>query len=71
MADALLERPVPSLGGYSVQHCDPARPATYVRGTGDRRRWEITILPGEGAQAMTAPARVWPLLDRCIKRKDT
>ena len=47
VVDALLKRPVPSLGEHSVQNCDPARPATYVRGVGDRRRWEITLLPDE------------------------
>jgi 3-(3-hydroxy-phenyl)propionate hydroxylase len=34
VVDALLKRPVPSLGEHSVQYCDPARPATYVRGVG-------------------------------------
>lgn len=70
VVDAILKRPVPSLGDHSVQHCCPARPATYVRGTGDRRRWEIAILPGEDAQAMTAPARVWELLARWITPED-
>ena len=70
VVDAVLKRPRPDLGDHSVQHCDPARPATYVRGTGDRRRWEIAILPGENAQAVTAPARVWELLERWITPED-
>jgi 3-(3-hydroxy-phenyl)propionate hydroxylase len=45
-------------------------PRNLLRGTGDRRRWEITILPGEDAQAMTAPTRVWPLLERWITPED-
>src|SRR5215475_1206071 len=64
--DALLKRDRPDLGDYSIQHCDPRRPATYVRGTGNRRRWEITVHPDEDAQAVTQPARVWELLSRWI-----
>ena len=70
VVDALLKRPVPSLGEHSVQYCDPARPATYVRGVGDRRRWEITLLPEEDATAMAAPDSVWRLLERWITPED-
>ena len=31
----------------SVQYCDPARPATYLIGPDNHRRWEIMVLPGE------------------------
>ena len=31
----------------NIQFCDPARPATFVRGPGALRRWEFMILPGE------------------------
>ena len=64
--DALLQRDRPDLGDYSVQHCDPRRPATYIRGTGNRRRWEITVHPDEDAQAVTQSARIWELLSRWI-----
>jgi 3-(3-hydroxy-phenyl)propionate hydroxylase len=64
--DALLQRNRPDLGDFSVQHCDPRRPATYIRGTGNRRRWEITIHPDEDAQAATQSARIWELLSRWI-----
>ena len=46
VVDAILKRPRPDLGDYSVQHCREQRPATYVRGTGDRRRWEISSREG-------------------------
>lgn len=68
--DALLTRPRPDLGDYSLQHCDPARPATYVRGTGNRRRWEITLRDDEDSQVMTTPARVWDLLQKWITPDD-
>jgi 3-(3-hydroxy-phenyl)propionate hydroxylase len=64
--DALLRRGRPDLGDYSIQHCDPRRPATYIRGTGNRRRWEITLHPDEDAQAVTRPANIWELLSRWI-----
>lgn len=70
VVDAVLKRPRPDLGDYSVQHCDPARPVTYVRGTGERRRWEITLHSDEDAQSMTSPMRVWDLLSRWITPND-
>jgi 3-(3-hydroxy-phenyl)propionate hydroxylase len=68
--DFMLHRPRDDLGDYSVQFCDPDRPATYVRGVDDRRRWEITLLPDEDSNAMTAPERVWPLLQRWVTPED-
>lgn len=68
--DALLKRPRDDLGDYSLQHCDPARPATYVRGTGTRRRWEITVLPDEDSNDVAQPAKVWELLSRWITPDD-
>lgn len=62
VVDMLLHRPRPDLGDWSVQFCNPARPATYVRGTGDRRRWEISLLDDEDSTAMEAPEQVWRLL---------
>lgn len=62
VTDLMLTRPRPDLGDHSVQFCDPARAATYVRGVGDRRRWEIALKPGEDAAAMTRPENVWRLL---------
>ncbi len=62
VVDAVLRRPKPELGDHTIQYCDPARPATYVRGPGDRRRWEITVLPHEDGRAMVHPETVWTLL---------
>jgi 3-(3-hydroxy-phenyl)propionate hydroxylase len=68
--DVLLKRNRDDLGDYSIQHCDPQRPATYVRGTGTRRRWEITVLPDEGSQEIAQPAKAWELLSRWITPDD-
>jgi 3-(3-hydroxy-phenyl)propionate hydroxylase len=68
--DFLLDRPRDDLGDHSVQFCDSVRPATYVRGVGNRRRWEIALLADEDSQAMTAPERIWPLLQRWVGPDD-
>lgn len=70
VVDVLLKRDRDDLGNYSIQHCDPRRPATYVCGTGTRRRWEITVLPGEDSQDVAQPAKVWELLSRWITPED-
>ncbi|MHC2335032.1 bifunctional 3-(3-hydroxy-phenyl)propionate/3-hydroxycinnamic acid hydroxylase MhpA [Bradyrhizobium sp. USDA 4454] len=68
--DAILKRPKPELGDYSVQFCDARRPATYVRSVGDRRRWEIAIMPDDDVQRITDPENVWKLLARWITPDD-
>ena len=70
VTDILLKRERPDLGDYSIQFCDPQRPATYIRGTGNRRRWEITIHPDEDALAAVEPERVWQLLAPWITPED-
>jgi len=70
VVDALLKREVPLLGDYSVQFCDPLRAATYVRGIGNRRRWEIALRADEDPALMTQPAEVWRLLQRFISPDD-
>ncbi|WIW43700.1 bifunctional 3-(3-hydroxy-phenyl)propionate/3-hydroxycinnamic acid hydroxylase [Bradyrhizobium sp. 62B] len=68
--DVLLKRARDDLGDYSLQHCDPRRPATYVRGTGTRRRWEITVLADEDSHEIAQPAKVWELLSRWVTPDD-
>lgn len=66
VVDLVLHGERPDLGDHSVQYCDPARPATYVRGPGRRRRWELMLLPGEDSAEMARPETVWSLLSRWI-----
>lgn len=54
----------------SVQYCEPERPCTLVIGTGNHRRWEIALNPGEDAQAATTPERTWDLLSRWLTPED-
>lgn len=68
--DVLLKRPRPDLGDHSVQFCDPRRPGTYVRGVGERRRWELMLMPGDDPATITRPENVWPLLSRWVTPDD-
>lgn len=68
--DALLKRDWNVLGEHSVQFCDPARPATYVRGVDNRRRWEIMLRPGEDAARFAQAENVWSMLKKWITPDD-
>jgi 3-(3-hydroxy-phenyl)propionate hydroxylase len=46
VVDVRIRRPV-DLPPRCIQYCWPSRPATFVPGPGDLRRWEIKLLPGE------------------------
>jgi 3-(3-hydroxy-phenyl)propionate hydroxylase len=70
VVDMVLRRPRPDLGDYAVQHCSTHRPATYVRGTGQRRRWEIAVFPEEDDAGITRPAKVYDLLKPWVTRED-
>ncbi len=64
--DVRLHAPVPSLPEYTVQHCDPARPMTYCNVTGNRRRWEIMLMPGDDPEDLQRPERLWALVQRWV-----
>jgi 3-(3-hydroxy-phenyl)propionate hydroxylase len=61
VVDVVLERDV-DLPEQTVQYCDPARPVTFVKVTGRRRRWEIMLMPGDAPDEMTREETVWRLL---------
>ncbi|MBZ0218566.1 MAG: bifunctional 3-(3-hydroxy-phenyl)propionate/3-hydroxycinnamic acid hydroxylase, partial [Fimbriimonadaceae bacterium] len=63
VVDVLLKKPKPELGDFTIQYCDPARPATYARGPGNRRRWEISVLDDEDSEAISTSESVWRLLE--------
>lgn len=64
VVDLGLLRDRPDLGDHSIQFCDPKAPATYVRGTGMRRRWEIRMEPGD--PDAFDEAEIWSRLQRWI-----
>ena len=70
VVDVILRRDRPDLGDHSIQFCDPERPSTYVRGPGQRRRWELMLKPGEDAAEMSRPEVIWQLLSRWVTPED-
>jgi 3-(3-hydroxy-phenyl)propionate hydroxylase len=70
VVDVLLDSPRPELGDYSIQYCDPARPTTYTRGPGNRRRWEIMVMPDDDATQLASPEWLWDKLARWISPAD-
>jgi 3-(3-hydroxy-phenyl)propionate hydroxylase len=70
VVDLILRGDRSDLGDHSIQYCDPARPATYVRGPGLRRRWELMMKPGEDAAEMSRPEAIWQLLSRWVTPED-
>jgi len=66
VVDVNLHHPLP-LPEHTVQHCDPARPATSIYVYPLRRRWEIQIMPQDNPETITQPERVWQLLSRWVK----
>ena len=65
--DVLLTTDVPKLPDHTVQHCDPARPMTYCNVTGQRRRWEIMLMPGDDPAEMVKPDMLWKLVSPWVQ----
>ncbi|MGV2181475.1 bifunctional 3-(3-hydroxy-phenyl)propionate/3-hydroxycinnamic acid hydroxylase MhpA [Rhizobium rhizogenes] len=73
VVDLLMDLSSPTvrdLPKYSVQWCDPDRPMTYFWVGGNRRRWEIMLLPTDDPERMADPSVLWPLLSRWIGPQD-
>jgi 3-(3-hydroxy-phenyl)propionate hydroxylase len=64
--DVRLKTDVPALPDHTVQHCDPARPMTYCNVTGNRRRWEIMLMPGDKPEEMVQPKTLWHLVSKWV-----
>jgi 3-(3-hydroxy-phenyl)propionate hydroxylase len=69
VVDVLLEHDV-DLPEQTVQYCDPARPVTYVKVTGKRRRWEIMLMPSDDPDTIERPESMWRLLAPWIRPGD-
>ena len=65
--DVRLKTHVPGLPDHTVQHCDPARPMTYCNVTGNRRRWEIMLMPGDDTEQLVRPENLWKLVSPWVK----
>jgi 3-(3-hydroxy-phenyl)propionate hydroxylase len=64
--DVRLKADVPGLPDHTVQHCDPARPMTYCNVTGNRRRWEIMLMPGDDPERLVQPETLWKLVSKWV-----
>lgn len=60
VVDLVLRKPRPDLGDHTVQYCLGQQAATYVRGAGNRRRWEFRLHADD--PAALEPARIWARL---------
>src|SRR5215472_2641684 len=49
-----------------IQYCWPERPATFIKGPGNLRRWEIKLLPGETPETFGTPENVARQLARFV-----
>lgn len=65
--DVILKDNAPQLPDHTVQFCDPARPMTWCNVTGNRRRWEIMLMPGDDPTQLVQPATLWRLVSRWMK----
>ena len=54
------------LPDHTLQHCDPARPMTYCNVTGNRRRWEIMLMPGDDPAQLVQPETLWKLVSKWV-----
>lgn len=61
VVDLICNGPV-DLPDGTVQLCDPARPTTFAKCVGNRRRWEFMVMPGDDVATMAGPDTVWELL---------
>jgi 3-(3-hydroxy-phenyl)propionate hydroxylase len=64
--DLLLNHEVPRLGDYAIQYCDSNSPATYIRGIGNRRRWELMLPKSFDTSVLNRPEEIWAMLEKWI-----
>lgn len=68
VVDAIVpDEKLSQLPQTQVQYCEAARPATFVVGPGNHRRWEIMLLDGDSLSPDFPEAELWPLLSRWLK----
>ena len=68
VVDAIVsEQKLAELPQTQVQYCEAGRPATYVVGVGQHRRWELMLLPGDSLSADFPPEQLWPMLQRWLR----
>ncbi|MEM8930968.1 MAG: bifunctional 3-(3-hydroxy-phenyl)propionate/3-hydroxycinnamic acid hydroxylase [Acidobacteriota bacterium] len=63
--DVLLDSPA-LLPDTTVQYCEIPRPSTYVRLPGNRRRFEVRVLPGESPERFLSDSAIDAFLQRWL-----
>ena len=68
VADAIVpDAKLLGLTQTQVQYREAARPATFVVGPSNHRRWEIMLNPGDSLSSNYPNEELWPFLARCFK----
>jgi len=68
VVDAIVpDEKLGNLPQTQVQYCEADRPATFVVGPGNHRRWEIMLNSGDSLSPEFPDEELWPLLSRWLK----
>jgi 3-(3-hydroxy-phenyl)propionate hydroxylase len=71
VVDVLVnDRGMAKLPKASAQYCEPDRPCSYLIGTGNHRRWEISLGADEDPNEAATPSATWRLLSRWLSPDD-
>ncbi|MEP7114370.1 MAG: bifunctional 3-(3-hydroxy-phenyl)propionate/3-hydroxycinnamic acid hydroxylase [Ilumatobacteraceae bacterium] len=71
VVDVLVnDRGMARLPTTSVQYCEPDRPCSYLIGTGNHRRWELSLGPDEDPVEAATSSATWRLLARWLSPDD-
>jgi len=68
--DLILKKNKKNLPDRTIQYSNPARPATYCRNVGKRRRWEFAIKKTEKIETILSDKYIWNFLKPWLKKKE-
>lgn len=68
--DLILTRDKKNLPDRTIQYSNPARPATYCRNVGKRRRWEFAIKKTEKTETILSDKYIWNFLKPWLKKNE-
>ena len=68
--DLILKKNKKNLPDRTIQYSNPARPATYCRNVGKRRRWEFAIKKNEKIETILSDKYIWNFLKPWLKKQE-
>jgi len=68
--DLILKKNKKNLPDRTIQYSNPARPATYCRNVGKRRRWEFAIKKTEKIETILSDKYIWNFLKPWLKKQE-